>query len=339
VSRHRARFQGQAFNFVPVSGRIDASVQVPPDPTLSDGNTNRDERSTELYLRDKVDLASGSNLWFGLRHSRVNRETSRTDRDETTGYSQSFNTPWLALSHEFAPRQLVYASWGEGVESRVVPNRAQYVDAGQALAPVKSRQAEVGLRGAAEVFAWSATAFSIRNPQVVSSGACDPAAGVPNCTVRIDGTQRHRGLELATQANAGAWSSHASVMLLQARQVGSSLASLNGLRPTNVPARTVRLDTSYDVAELPGLQLQAAMSHEGNRMVLPDNSAQIPAWTRIDLATRYTQTLAAAKLIWRFGLDNATNRRAWKESPYQFSHAYLFPMAPRTWRLNLQADF
>jgi iron complex outermembrane receptor protein len=73
-------------------------------------------------------------------------------------------------------------------------------------------------------------------------------------------------------------------------------------------------------------------------MVLPDNSAQIPAWTRVDLATRYTQSIAAGKLTWRFAIDNATNRRAWHESPYQFSHAYLFPMAPRTWRLSLQAD-
>jgi iron complex outermembrane receptor protein len=37
-------------------------------------------------------------------------------------------------------------------------------------------------------------------------------------------------------------------------------------------------------------------------------------------------------------VDNASDRRAWQESPYQFSHVYLYPMAPRTWRLSLQAD-
>jgi iron complex outermembrane receptor protein len=340
MSHHRARFNGQAFNFVvtPVSGRIDGSVVVPASPDITDGNTNRNERSTEFYLRDKVDLATGSSLWFGLRHSRITRETSRTDRDETTSYVQRFNTPWLALTHEFAPQQLVYASWGEGIESRVVPNRVQYFDAGQPLVPVKSRQAEIGLKGKADVFGWTATAFTIHNPQVTTTGACDATLVTPNCTVAIDGTERHRGLELSGDASAGAWSAHASAMLLQARQVGSSNPDLNGLRPTNVPASALRLDTAYNVAELPGLQLQVALSHEGNRMVLPDNSAQIPAWTRLDLASRYTQTINAGKLIWRFALDNATNRRAWHESPYQFNHAYLFPMAPRTWRLSLQAD-
>jgi iron complex outermembrane receptor protein len=342
TSHHRARFNGQAFNFVvtPVSARIDGSVVVPASPDITDGNTNRNERSTEFYLRDKVDLASGSSLWFGLRHSRITRETSRTDRDESTGYSQSFDTPWLALSHEFAPQQLVYASWGEGIESRVVPNRVQYFGPGQPLAPVKSRQAEIGLKGRGDLLAWSATAFTIHNPQLTTTGTCDPSplALPPNCTVAIDGIERHRGLELTADASAGAWSTHASAMLLQARRVGGSDPALNGLRPTNVPARALRLDTTYSVQTLPGLQLQAALAHEGNRMVLPDNSAQIPAWTRVDLATRYTQSIAAGKLTWRFAIDNATNRRAWHESPYQFSHAYLFPMAPRTWRLSLQAD-
>jgi iron complex outermembrane receptor protein len=38
---------------------------------------------------------------------------------------------------------------------------------------------------------------------------------------------------------------------------------------------------------------------------------------------------------WVLGIDNVTNRRYWRESPYQFSHAYLYPGAPRTFRLSL----
>ena len=38
------------------------------------------------------------------------------------------------------------------------------------------------------------------------------------------------------------------------------------------------------------------------------------------------------------GIDNVADTRAWKESPYQFGHAYLFPLAPRTWRVSVQAD-
>jgi iron complex outermembrane receptor protein len=40
-------------------------------------------------------------------------------------------------------------------------------------------------------------------------------------------------------------------------------------------------------------------------------------------------------MTWRLGLDNATDRRAWRESPYQFGHSWLFPLAPRTLRVSL----
>jgi iron complex outermembrane receptor protein len=150
--------------------------------------------------------------------------------------------------------------------------------------------------------------------------------------------QRHRGVELGAETSQGAWTTRASAMLLQARIVGNSAQAGVGPRPTNVPAQSLRLDNFYNVSAVPGLQLQATLSHEGERIVLPDNSVSIPAWNRLDLATRYSQNLSLGKVTWRAGLDNANNQRAWKESPYMFSHAYLFPLAPRTWRLSAQVD-
>jgi iron complex outermembrane receptor protein len=38
-------------------------------------------------------------------------------------------------------------------------------------------------------------------------------------------------------------------------------------------------------------------------------------------------------------VDNVFDRRAWREAPYQFSHAYLYALAPRTWRASLEAAF
>ena len=44
-----------------------------------------------------------------------------------------FSTPWLGLSWRTTPATTVYASWGQGIESEVAPNRARYSNAGQAL--------------------------------------------------------------------------------------------------------------------------------------------------------------------------------------------------------------
>jgi iron complex outermembrane recepter protein len=89
------------------------------------------------------------------------------------------------------------------------------------------------------------------------------------------------------------------------------------------------------VAALPGLALLGFASHEGDRMVLADNSVATDGWTRVDLGLRYAQTLGGARWVWRAGIDNVADARAWKEAPFQFGHAYLYPLAPRTWRLAL----
>ena len=69
-----------------------------------------------------------------------------------------------------------------------------------------------------------------------------------------------------------------------------------------------------------------------------NNSAQIGGWARLDAGARLDTRWGANAVTWRAGLDNLADRRAWRESPYQFGHAYLFPLAPRTLRLSVQAD-
>lgn len=335
LTRFESRFQRQAYNWSGI-GQIDGSVVVPPAPELTDENTNRDERSTEWYVRDRVELAPDWSLWAGVRHSRLARDSVRTDGSRPTGYTQSLTTPWLAVAHQWTRETMLYASWGQGMESDVAPNRARYTNAGEALPALKSRQFEVGVKHDGRVVDTSVALFDIERPLAVDVGACDDD---DTCTRRIDGSARHRGAEALLSWRGGPWQLHGSAMWLQARRRGSSDAAMNGLRPTNVAERTLRLYAVHEPAALPGLALTATLVHEGERMALPDNSARVPAWSRLDLGARYVHDVGATRLVWRAGLDNATDRRAWKEAPYQFGHAYLYPLAPRTWRLSLQTDF
>ena len=333
-SKVRNRFQQQAFNFVG-TGNVDGSAITAPDATLSDENTNRDERSTELYLRDAIAINERLTLWLGLRHTRLERDSVRTDGSRPTSYAQSFTTPWLAASYAFAPEQLVYASWGTGVESEVAPNRARYTNRGEALPALKSRQIEVGLKGSNERFEWNLALFDVKRPLFVDLGACD---GDNSCTRQVDGQARHRGVEASGAFHEGAWTLQAGTQWLRARIEGSATPTNNGLQPTNVPASTVKLQASYAVPALAGLVLQAKVAHESRRMVLPDNSASIPGYTRTDLAARYETRGSGTQWTWRAGIDNLFDQRAWREAPYQFGHAYLFPLAARTLRLSVQVD-
>ncbi len=341
ITRYDGRFEDQIFD-IAGTGQIDGSLSTGPSFGGLDANTNRDERSTELFARDTVRLASGWQLWAGVRHTRLQRDSARTspaaDGLRATSYDQSFSAPWLGLSHELAPRTIAYASWGQGLESDVAPNRARYTNRGQPLPALKSRQFEAGVKHEGDEFEAGIAYFDIDRPQAVDVGDCGAA---DTCTRLIDGSAWHRGLEANATLRQAQWTWQASAMWLHAERRGAAVqADANGRRPVNVPQATLRLGTEYRVGALPGLALQARLAAEGNRIVLPYGpEVRIPGWSRIDLGARWRQTVGAQTWVWRVGVNNATDRRAWKESPYQFGHAYLYPLTPRTWRASLQLGF
>ncbi len=341
ATRFRLRTQPQADDGVIVgSGTVDGLTIVPALPADLGviPNTDRTERSSELYARDQVQLASDFGLWFGLRHTHLERASVQTDGTHATDYGQSFTTPWLAVTRALEGARLIYASWGRGVESAVAPNLAGYTNRGQPLPAVTSRQYELGLKQAGAAFGWSVDWFDIRRPLFddVVSTCSDGSTGC--LTTQLDGLTHNHGLEAGLRWTRGQLELHAGLMVLRSTIVGNSNPVLDGKVPTNVPQRTLKLDTDYAVTTRPGLKLQAGMVFEDARMVLPDNSAAIPGWTRWDLGASYRMRAGATTLTWRLGVDNAANRRAWRESPFEYGHVYLFPLAPRTWRAALQVD-
>ena len=158
-SRFQARFQEQAFNFVG-TGNVEGTLVTPPDPTLAPGSADRDEDSTELFARDAVPLGATTTAWLGLRHTRLAR-----------GYTQSFTTPWLAISHEFATATTAYASWGQGIESVLTPCLPTYGSAAcQPLPAQRSRQAEIGLKRSTTTTSWTLAWFDIEQPATTDTG-------------------------------------------------------------------------------------------------------------------------------------------------------------------------
>jgi iron complex outermembrane recepter protein len=321
----RNQFQRQAFNLTG-AGNVNGLLVAPASPALTDENTNRQEKTTELYLKDTIALTPQWRAWLGLRHTQLERRSVRTDGSRPTDYTQSFTTPSLAISYAWAPEQLLYASVGQGVESEVVPNRARYTNPGLALPALKSRQIELGLKGASTQAEWSVAGFHIQQPQFADIGTCDLAN---TCTRQVQGKQTHQGFEANTALRTGTWTLRAGTQWLHARLD-------NGLQPTNVPKLTLKLQAEHRVPQLPGLSLQANANHQSRRMALPDNTARIAGYMLVNTSARFQTQAGQERWTWRAGIDNLLNRQGWKESPYQFGHAYLFGLAPRTVRLSVE---
>jgi iron complex outermembrane recepter protein len=330
-SRFDARFNDEAYNFVGI-GNIAGTAVVPSDPSLTYANTNRTERNTELYLRDTVQIDADWSVWGGVRHTTIHRtswETAAGDLKANTDYTKSFTTPWLAVSRQFGEHDMAYVSWGEGVESNLVPTHG-YDNGGRPLSSTLSRQVELGYKHGDESRQWGLTVYDVDQP-------LDDA--LPDGSFGHDGITRSIGLEASAQGRVGPLTLRASALRQRVRRERAMDSSNDGRRPTNIPEQSLKLAATWNVAPVPGLAVLADMDYEGGREVLPDNSTRIPGWTRYDLGARYTQQLAATTLVWRAGVDNLFDRRAWREAPYQYDHAYLFPLAPRTFRASLEAKF
>ena len=339
-TRYQGRFQDQVFD-IAGTGRIDGSPQTPRSAGFGDANTQRDERSLEWFVRDAVRIGEVWQLWAGLRHTQLERSSVRTSPDSNgslraTDIGRNATTPWLALAARLTPRTLMYASWGRGLEADVAPNRARFTNPGETI-ELQSRQIELGLKHGTEQVEAAVTLFDIDRGQTSDIGTC---GGVGTCTRVTDGSARHRGVEAQWNQRFAAWTWQASALWLQAQRRGARDTTVNGQRPVNVPEGSLRLGAEYRPARLPGLAFQAGLSAEGNRVVLPyDTTVRIAAWHRWDAGLRWTQPLGSTTVTWRAAIDNLTDRRAWKESPYQFGHVYLYPLPPRTLRASASVSF
>ena len=337
TSQYTERGQPQADNNNPVgTGNIYTLPSFQPDPSFFDPYTNRSEKSTELFAFDTIQWTEKLRTWFAMRHTRLQRESIRSDGSRPTDYSAQFTAPFLASSYLIAPQTTIYASYGKGIESEVAPGRSRYTNANQALPALKSTQKEIGIKGSVQSMRWNATFFDIERPVSGDrlNGGATQCGTAGSCTRVMDGDVRHRGLELGWGTTIGSWALDANGTWLHATRRGSAIdPNVNGLKPTNVPSHILRLNAAYRIA--PAWLLGAHISHEGRRAILPNNSLFLPAWTRLDASLKWDTELSGMKSTLQIGVNNLLDKRFYQESPYQFGHAYLFPTQPRTLRLSL----
>ena len=338
VMRSRMVLQTQpyAYNWVG-TGSVFTPFTSNADPSPVYANTNRNEYTTELSLKDRVTLDARNSLWLGLRHTRMDRSSVSTDGSNPVRVTPSFTTPWVAMTHQWTPATLAYGSYGEGVEVDAAPNLPQYSNAGQPLAAMRSKQMELGLKNQSGPVRWQLAWFDITRPQSGDAGTC---SADNSCQRQTNGQTHNRGFELGGTYSQGPWLLQASSTWINSRRENAVIdTSVNGQRALNVPDVVLRALAQYRWADVPGLRTSLRLNHEGTRRVLEDGSINLPAWTTLDLAAHYDTRIQGVRTEWTLAVDNLTDHHYWRESPKQFSHYYLYPSAPRTGRITVRTSF
>jgi iron complex outermembrane receptor protein len=327
-------------------GGINQASPIPGYP-----NTNKSEYSTEIAVKDRMQLTAQTAVWVGLRyssHSRSSEQNAKCDPDtylcspaaQTNAINSNghITTPWVGMAQQMG-QHMVFVSHGHGIELQAVPNTPSYSNAGQLLAVARSKQTEVGIRSVSSAaratpWSWNASVFQIERPL-----AYDVADGVLLKRVS-NGQQTHQGFDVGVQWRSATWSLQAQGQWLHARISDATInTALNGQTPVNVPDMTLRAMAQYRFTNIPGLRSSLRLNHEGSRRVTEDGHLNLPSWTTLDFATHYDTRIQGTRTQWTVAIDNLANRHYWRESPKQFGHYYLYAGAPRTVRVGVKASF
>jgi iron complex outermembrane receptor protein len=243
----------------------------------------------------------------------------------------------VALSQQLDANKTIYASYGEGIELNVSPNKTGYANPGAVMPVQKSQQQEFGIKSQQRDRAWQLAWFDIKRPMLNNAPFGCYATSSDPCTAQLDGEAHHKGLELSgNTTEISQWNLGTGYTWLDAKRQGSAIdPSLNGQRPINVPTYILRASAEYRFASVPGLRSGLRMSREGERNVTEYGEIKLPAWTTFSVSGHYDTRMNGTASTWTLAIDNLTNKRYWRESPMQYGHYYLYPGAPRTIRASV----
>jgi iron complex outermembrane receptor protein len=308
------------------------NVIVPPsDLTTGPVYERRNRSETALFVQDIVTLSPQLKLHGGLRRVEAKRFENVDPEIGPVNTAGSFLLPSVALVYSAAPGWNVYGSYSHGLEhggvaSIVTANKRSALDAN------RSKQIELGLKGAVNSsLAVSAALFQIRR----GLEYIDPATDL---FVR-NGQRTHRGLEFSASGTAAQGLDYGvSLMALNTRQQGTGVASVDGKRVANVPAFQTTTWVEYALPAVPAMSVSAVWQHAGKKAFDIENRTMVPSYDVLGLGAKYALNVGDTKVTLRARADNVFNKFYWRDVSPELG-GYLFPGAPRTFRVSAQFDF
>lgn len=285
----------------------------------------RTDKEWSAFVQDIISLQDNLKLHLGLRQLHISRS-----QFDNPGYDQNKLLSSAAVVFKPAQQWSLYASFAEGLEhGGIAPFGTS--NENKMLAPAKSTQFEIGAKADLQRdLSISAAVFRIKKPlEYINSSN----------TYVSNGEALHTGLELSVQGKlAPQWNIGASMTALDAKQQDTGIVELDGKRVMNVPKLKSSVYVDYAVADIRGLNLNATWQYAGNKVFSPDNSVTVPGYHVINLGARYTTQIAGTATTLRFNIDNALNKFYWRDVTQSLG-GYLFPGAPRTYKVSAQFDF
>jgi iron complex outermembrane receptor protein len=329
-------FGEDVYEYVGSSNIWTPRVTPQADASLTTGPVfeRRSDRQSALFAQDIVTLAPNLNLYAGLRYVKIKRSEYDEDLGGDVHADHSFTLPHLALVYGIDRHWNVYGAFSHGLQNGGIAPMLTSNEY-QALPPARSRQAELGLKGAlSNGLNLSAALFQIRQG-LEFTDTRNLADGLP--TYVRAGRETHRGFELSADGTSGALGYGVSLMALNTRQDGTGQAAVDGKRVTDVPAFKSTAWLEYAVAALPGLKVDGMWQYAGKKAFDVENTVFVPDYHVFGAGASYALKMGTTRVTVRARVDNLFDRFYWRDVTPSLG-GYLLAGAPRTFRLSAQFD-
>ena len=246
--------------------------------------------SLAMYAQNRFLLTEDFAVIPGVRVESYNQTRSNVITDKTGSAKNIETVPQIGATWQLVPQAQVYGSIYKGFAPAQLATAIDDKGVDQQLAPERSTNMELGLRGRSGAFSYDSAVFSMDfSNQIVNQSL---AAGISKAN---GGKSLHQGAELALAYTLGyGWGINGNATYIPvAKFVGTSSLGRDGNRIPYTPKLTSNLGISY---EKNGFNTLVSLNYVSAQFADSANTAientigtlgEIPAFTTVNWSANY----------------------------------------------------
>jgi iron complex outermembrane recepter protein len=222
---------------------------------------------------------------------------------EQPEYADHGLSPTASVMYKPESNMTVYATFASSLQAGdLAPSGT--VNAGQGLAPYRSKEYEVGYKASLAKIDFTAAVFQIQRP----FANINPADNA----FEITGLQVNKGLELSAIGEVvSGLTVYGGVTLLDAKLQHTPSEATNDKIYVGAPKVKGNTLFEYQIPTVQGLVATFDWQFSGPRAADDANSFFVAGYNLFDLGARYTSTVLSKRVTWRLAVDNVADRHYW----------------------------
>lgn len=278
-----------------------------------------------VFASDTINFNDQWSVLLGARYMDYQNDNYLYSGASSSKYHEQPTTPTYALMYSPRADTTFYASYVEALEDGGTVGTT-YANANEVLAPLKSKQYELGFK--TQRTEWSAAAALFRIEKGAKYANANNAL-VADGTLRYDGAEANAQYHFATGTTLAAGATYLHARYLEAA------ANITDNAVEAVPRWQGNVRVNQEIPAVQGLQVHADAHYTGEQYLDTGNNLQVPSFVVYSLGASYSVPMEGHRLTYRAELNNVANREYWVASAANT----LEVGAPRSLSLNVQLDF